>query len=169
MGRSGRGGRGFGRGGRGKGGQNKKNNDPNSKKKDATEKRYIFSLIESTVDVRVSAYETTLKKLYEHLMKEIKNHPKDVVDSLKYKKVKNLDNGQSQTIELLPNDADERKIEEIRMINETHKMVHLQIKQEERHRTEILGSNLRVAYSIIFSSFYDRELQNHLEHRDDFI
>ena len=77
-------------------------------------------MIESTVDVRVSAYETTLKKLYEHLMKEIKNHPEDVVDSLKDKKVKDLDNGQSQTIELLPKDADERKIEEIRMINETH-------------------------------------------------
>ena len=83
MERSGRGGRGFGRGGRGKGGQSKKNNDPNSKKKDATDKKYIFTLIESTVDVRVSAYETTLKKLYEHLMKEIKSHPEDVVDSLK--------------------------------------------------------------------------------------
>ena len=111
MGRSGWGGRGFGRGGRGKGGQSKKNNESNSNKKDATDKKYIFTLIESTVDVRVSAYETTLKKLYEHLMKEIKNH-----------------NGQSQTIELLPKDADERKIEEIRMINEMHKMVYLQIK-----------------------------------------
>ena len=147
MGRSGRGGRGFGRGGRGKGGQNKKNGDPNSKKKDATDKKYIFTLIESTVDVRVSAYETTLKKLYEHLMKEIKNHPEDVVDSLKDKKVKDLDNGQSQTIELLPKDADERKIEEIRMINETHKMVYLQIKQKERRRTEILvqTSGLHIA------------------------
>ena len=86
MGRSGRGGRGFGRGGRGKGGQNKKNGDPNPKKKDATDKKYIFTLIESTVDVRVSAYETTLKKLYEHLMKEIKSHPEDVVYSLKDKK-----------------------------------------------------------------------------------
>ena len=62
MGRSGRGGLGFGRGGRGKGGQNKKNGDPNSKKKHSTDKKYIFTLIESTVDVRVSAYETTLKK-----------------------------------------------------------------------------------------------------------
>ena len=42
-------------------------------------------MIESTVDLRVSAYETTLKKLYEHLMKEINNHPEDVVDSLKDK------------------------------------------------------------------------------------
>ena len=37
--------------------------------------------------------------------------------------MKDLDNGQGQTIELLPKDADERKIEEIRMINETHKIV----------------------------------------------
>ena len=77
---------------------------------------------------------------------------------LRIKKVKDLDNRQSQTFELLPKDADERKIEEIRMINETHKMVYLQIKQEERRRTEILGSNLRVAYSIIFANFCDREL-----------
>ena len=73
--------------------------------------------------------------------------------------MKNLDNGQSQTIELLPKDADERKIEEIRMINETQKMVYLQNKQEERRRTETLGSNLCVAYSIIIAKFCDRELQ----------
>ena len=42
----------------------RKNGDPNPKKKDATDKKYIFTLIESTVDVRVSAYETTFKKLY---------------------------------------------------------------------------------------------------------
>ena len=86
MGRSGRGGRGFCRGGRGKGGQRKKNNESHSNKKDATDKKYFFTLIESKVDVRVSAYETTLKKLYEHLMKEIKSHPEDVVDSVKNKK-----------------------------------------------------------------------------------
>ena len=74
------------------------------------------------------------------------NNPEDVVDSLKDKKVKDFDNGQGQTIELLPKDVDERKIEEIRMINETHKMVYLQIKQDERRRTETLGSNLWVAY-----------------------
>ena len=121
------------------------------------------------MDVRVSAYETTIKKLYEHLMKETKSHPEDLVDSLKNKNIKNFDNDHGPTIELLPKDADERKIEEITMINETHKMVYLQITQEERRRTEILGSNLWVAYSIIFANFCDRELQNRLEHRDDFI
>ena len=73
--------------------------------------------------------------------------------------MKDFDNGQGQTIELVLKDADERKMEEIRMINDTHKMVYLQIKQEERRRTEILGSNLWVAYSIIFANFCDRELQ----------
>ena len=120
------------------------------------------------MDVRVLAYETTLKKLYEHLMKEIKSHPEDVVDSLKNKKVKDFDNGQGPTIELLPKDADERKIEEIRMINETHKMVYLQIKQEERRRTETLGSSVWVAHSIIFANFCDRELHNQLGNRNDF-
>ena len=167
MGRSGQGGHGFSRGGRGKGGQSKKYNESNSNKKDATDKKYIFTLIKSTVDVRVSAYETTLKKLYEHLMKEIKSHPEDVVDSLKNKKVKDFDNGQGPTIELLPKDADERKFEDMRMINETHKLVYLQIKQEERCRTETLGSNLRVAYSIIFANYCDSQLQNRLENRDD--
>ena len=47
-------------------------------------------------------------------------------------------------------------------------MVYLQIKQEERRRTKILGSNLRVVYSIIFATFCDRELQKRLENRDDF-
>ena len=51
MGRSGGGGRGFGRGGRGKGGQSKKNDMSSSNKKDATDKKYMFTLIESTVDV----------------------------------------------------------------------------------------------------------------------
>ena len=54
------------------------------------------------------------------------------------------------------------------MINETYKMVYLQIKQDERYKTETLGSNLWVAYSIIFANFCDRELQNRLENRDDF-
>ena len=86
MGRSGNpgrgGGRGFGRGGRGKGGWNKKKNS-NSDKKETTNKKFLFTLLQSTVDVRVSAYETTLKKMYQQLMKDIKTHPEDVIDSLK--------------------------------------------------------------------------------------
>ena len=111
------------------------------------------------MDVRVSAYKTTLKKIYEHLMKEYKFYPEDVVDSLKDNKIKDFDSGQCPTIELLPKDAD-KKIEEIRMINKMHKMVYLQIKQDEGCRTETFGSNLWVAYNIIFANFCDRELQN---------
>ena len=91
MGRSGQpgqgGGRGFGRGGRGRGGFNKKNKT-NSEKEETTSKKYLFTLLESTIDVRVSGYETTLKKLYQQLMKDIRRNPEDVVDSLKDKKKK---------------------------------------------------------------------------------
>ena len=57
------GGRGTGKGGRGKGGWNKKKNS-NSDKKDTTSKKFLFILLQSTVDVRVSAFESTLKKMY---------------------------------------------------------------------------------------------------------
>ena len=93
MGRSGNpgggGGRGFGRGGRGKGGWNKKKNS-NSDKKETTNKKFLFTLLQSTADVRVSAYETTLKKMFQQLMKDIKTHPEDVIDSLKDKKKKDV-------------------------------------------------------------------------------
>ena len=56
MGRSGNpgrgGGRGFGKGGRGKGGWNKKKNS-NSDKKETTNKKFLFTLSQSTVDVSV--------------------------------------------------------------------------------------------------------------------
>ena len=93
MGRSGNpgrgGGRGFRRGGRGKGGWNKKKNF-NSDKKETTNKKFLFTLLQSTVNVRVSAYETTLKKMFQQLMKDIKTHPEDVIDSLKDKKKKDV-------------------------------------------------------------------------------
>ena len=68
------GGRGPGKGGRGKGGWNKKKNS-NPDKKETTNKKYLLTLLQSTVDVRVSAYETTLKKMYQQLMKDIKTYP----------------------------------------------------------------------------------------------
>ena len=79
------GGRGTGKGGRRRGGWNKKKNS-NSDKKDTTNKKFLFTLLQSTVDVRVSAYETTLKKMYQQLMKDIKKYPEDVIDTLKEKK-----------------------------------------------------------------------------------
>ena len=53
-------------------------------------KSFLFTLLQSTVDVRVSAYETTLKKMFQQLMKDIKTHPEDVIDSLKDKKKKDI-------------------------------------------------------------------------------
>ena len=89
MGRSSNPGRGGGRrsgkGGRGRGGWNKKKNS-NSDKKDTTNKKFLFTLLQSNIDVSVSAYETTLKKMYQQLMKDIKKYPEDVIDSLKEKR-----------------------------------------------------------------------------------
>ena len=59
-------------------------------KKDTTNKKFLFTLLQSTVDVRVSAYETTLKKMYQQLMKDIKKYPEDVIDTLKEKKKKDV-------------------------------------------------------------------------------
>ena len=61
-----------------------------SDKKETTNKKFLFTLLQSTVDVRVSAYETTLKKMFQQLMKDIKTHPEDVIDSLKDKKKKDV-------------------------------------------------------------------------------
>ena len=83
------GGRGSGKGGRGRGGWIKKKNS-NSDKKDTTNKKFLFILLQSTVDVRVSSYETTLKKMYQQLMKDIKKYPEDVIDTLKDKKKKDV-------------------------------------------------------------------------------
>ena len=83
------GGRGTGKSGRGRGGWNKKKNS-NSDRKDTTNKKFLFTLLQSTVDVRVSAYETTLKTMYQQLMKDIKKYPEDVIDTLKDKKKKDV-------------------------------------------------------------------------------
>ena len=94
MGRSGNpgrgGGRGSGKGGRGKGGWNKKKNSNSDNKKETTNKKFLFTLLQSTVDVRVSAFETTQKKMYQQLMKDINKYPEDVVDTLKDKKKKDV-------------------------------------------------------------------------------
>ena len=52
--------------------------------------KFLFTLLQSTVDVRVSAYETTLKKMYQQLMKDIKRYPENVIETLKEKKKKDV-------------------------------------------------------------------------------
>ena len=170
MGRSGNpgrgGGRGSGRGGRGKGGWNKKKNS-NSDKKETTNKKYLFTLLQSTVDVRVSAYETTLKKMYQQLMKDIKTYPEDVIDSLKSDKKKDVKNHEKvKTVK--PVDTSEEAKEDARLQNEAYKLDFVNQAQDARARESTLDSNLRVAYNIIFSNFCDKELQNRLEHKENF-
>ena len=77
MGRNPNSGRGGGRspgrhgGGRGRGNFHKKQNT----NKPPIEKKYMFTLLSNTVDVRVSTHKTTLKKVYEYLMQNIKKSP----------------------------------------------------------------------------------------------
>ena len=52
-------------------------------KKSPTNKKYMFTVLENSADVSVSTYETTLKKVYEYMMQNIKDNSADVVDSLK--------------------------------------------------------------------------------------
>ena len=158
MGRTGNpgrgGGRGTGKGGRGRGGWNKKKN-PNSDKKDTTSKKFLFTLLQSTVDVRVSAYETTLKKMYQQLMKDIKKYPEDVIDTLKEKKKKDvLSSVTLSTAVPLGERRDE--IEQARLENEAYKLEYVHQKRDARIRDETLNSNLRVAYTIIFPTIVTR-------------
>ena len=159
------GGRGSGKGGRGRGGWNKKKNS-NSDKKDTTNKKLLFTLLQSTVDVRVSSYETTLKKMYQQLMKDIKKYPEDVIDSLKEKKKEVLSAVTLSTSVPLGKLHDE--IEQARLENEAYKLDFVHQKRDARIRDQTLDSNLRVAYTIIFSNFCDKELQNCLENKKDF-
>ena len=122
------GGRGTGKGGRGRGGWNKKKNS-NSDKKDTTNKKFLFTLLQSTVNVRVSAYETTLKKMYQQLMKDIKKYPEDVIDSLKDKKKKDvLSTVTLSTAVALGSMPDE--IEQARLENEAYKLEFVHEKRD---------------------------------------
>ena len=157
MGRSGNPGRGGSRGsrkgGRGKGGWNKKKNS-NSEKKETTNKKFLFALLQSTVDVRVSAYETTLKKMFQQLMKDITTHSADVIDSLKDKKKKDVISHVS--LQTAKPDADTAKARaEARLKNEAYKMAYVHQQRDARMRDETLDSNLRMAYNIIFSNVCD--------------
>ena len=87
----------------------------NSDKKDTTSKKFLFTLLQSTVDVRVSAYETTLKKMYQQLMKDIKKYPEDVIDTLKEKKKKDVLStvtlGTSVALRSTPDEQEQARLE----------------------------------------------------------
>ena len=65
--------------------------------------------------MRVSAYDTTLKKPYQQLMKDIRRNQEDVVDSLKDKKIKNFNTTKAPAMDVAPSGAEARKIEEVRL------------------------------------------------------
>ena len=72
MGRNYQGSRNGGRGGRDSGKSQKKTKKNTDK---STSKKYLFTTLESTADVSVSTYETTLKKVYVYLMQNTKEYP----------------------------------------------------------------------------------------------
>ena len=55
------------------------------------------------------------------------------------------------------------------MENEAYKLDFVHRKRDARIRDQTLDSTLRVAYTIIFSNYCDKELQNCLENKKDFI
>ena len=58
--------------------------------------------------------------------------------------------------------------EQARLENEAFKLDFVHQKRDARIRDQTLDSNLRVAYTIIFSNYCDKELQNRLENKKDF-
>ena len=58
--------------------------------------------------------------------------------------------------------------EQARLENEAYKLDFVHQKRDARIRDQTLDSNLRVAYTIIFSIYCDKELQNCLENKKDF-
>ena len=105
--------------------------------------------------------------MYQQLMKDIKTHPEDVIDSLKSEKKKDV-KSHVQLKTAKPADKTEEAIEEARLKNEAYKLDYVNQEQDARMRDRTLDSNLRVAYNIIFSNFCDKELQNRLEHKENF-
>ena len=97
----------------------------------------------------------------------LKRYHEDVTDTLKEKKKKDVTSKISlNTAVSLATGADEK--EQARLENEAYKLDFVHQKRDARIRDQTLDSNLRVAYTIIFSNFCDKELQNCLENKKDF-
>ena len=58
--------------------------------------------------------------------------------------------------------------EQARLENEAYKLDFVKQKHDACIQDQTLDSNLREAYTIIFSNFCDKELQNRLENKKDF-
>ena len=94
-------------------------------------------------------------------MKDIKKYREDVIYTVKYKKKKDvMSNISLSTTVLLGSTSDEG--EQARLENEAYKLDFVHQMRDAGIRDQTLDSNLRVAYTIIFSIFCDKELQNRL-------
>ena len=58
--------------------------------------------------------------------------------------------------------------EQARLENEAYKLDFVHQKRDACIRDQTLDSNLRVAYTIVFSNYCDKELQSRLENKKDF-
>ena len=167
------GGRNSGKGGRGKSSFHKKN-DRNTTKKSSNEKKYMFTLVANTKDVRVSTYNTTLKRVYEYLMITIKERPDDVIESLKNKKQITVPDPTMEIakphVAAANEKAEETKTKEalVESKNKAYQTDFANKLQEKRNREELLKTNMRQTYTYIFSKFCDKELQIKIENRSDF-
>ena len=163
------GGRNPGRGGRGKGSYHK-TGDNKDTKKSSNDRKHIFTLVASTKDVRVWTHHTTLKKVYEYLMTNIKEDPEDVVESLKNKKkieVPIIEVQIEPPYVKKEGDSEEEaqmKQQRIDSINAAHQLDWTNQVQEARQRKRRLESNMKKAYTYIFSQFCGKELQSKIEH-----
>ena len=97
-------------------------------------------------------------------MKDIKKYPEDVIDTLNEKKKKDVLStvtlSTSVALGLTPDEQEQARLE-----NEAYKLDFVHQKRDDRIRDQTLDSNLRVAYTIIFSNYCDKELQNCLENK----
>ena len=97
----------------------------------------------------------------------IKKYPEDVIDTLKEKKKKDVLSAVTLSTSVsLGSTSDEK--EQARLENEAYKLDFVHKKRDARIRDQTLDSNLRVAYTIIFSNYCDKKLQNCLENKKDF-
>ena len=141
------GGRNPGRGGRGKNSYHKKKDT----KKSPNDRKHIFTLVANTKDVRVSTHHATLKKVYEYLMKNIKEDPEDVVESLKNKKkiVITVPNIEVEAPYIKrkgdTNDTIELQQSIIESMNRAHEIDWSNQVQEARQRKRCLESNMKLA------------------------
>ena len=134
----------------------------------------MFTLLANTKDVRVSTYNTTLKRVYEYLMTTIKERPDNVIESLKLGKLITVP---EPTIKVLNDHVAKEgdKPEEtatkqamVKSMNQAYQVDFANELQERRNQQDLLNTNMKQTYTYIFSKFCDKELQIKIENRSNF-